>query len=165
MINACKTPSGPVISSEKSNMETIGKSSACPADGTCTIVVHKNKKLEMVMDDATSSLYPTIIDGKNMVVEYTYFRKGPEGTADGNYTETIQFEIPADVQNLAKENTALADVNMIFGKQGNRNSGYYAITDGKLMVKKSGNSLSIDLNFKQNQTSQVVSSIRETVKI
>ena len=165
MANACKSPAGPVISSEKPRLETMDKTSTCPEDGTCKIVLHKNKKLQMIIDDATASAYPVMTDGKDIVVEYTYFRKGPEGTADGNYTETIQFEIPANTQNFVKEDSALSDVNMVFGKQGNRNSGYYPITDGKLIVSRSEKKLNIDLKFKQDKTSQVISTIRETVKI
>lgn len=165
MVNACKTQTGTVISSEKKTMKQVkNTSNGCPEDGTCEVKIHKNKKLEII-DEGEGRMYSEIVDGENLVIEYTYLKPGPEGTADGNYFETIQFEVPANIKNLVKENAALAEVKLIFGKHGYRNSGYYPVTDGKLSVQKTGNSISFSLNFKINQTSQVVSHIRETVKI
>src|SRR5690554_5285606 len=138
MINACKMPAETIVTSEKTTMKQLKTSaSGCPEDGTCEVVVHKNKKLEIV-DEGNGRMYTEIVEGKNMVVEYTYLKPAPEGIADGNYFETIQFEVPLDTKNLEKENSALADVKMIFGKHGFRNSASYPVTDGKLSFQKSG---------------------------
>lgn len=166
MIGACKTTqTDSVITNTNTMEETINKNSGCPDDGTCGIEVYKNKKLT-ILDDGTGSLYPEMIEGDAMVVEYTYFREGPEGTVDGNYSETIHFEIPQAATNLKKENAALADVNLYYGKHCfcKGEAGYYPVTDGKLLVDVSEEGLVFDLIFNVNKTSQVVRHISEMIK-
>lgn len=165
IVNSCKTQTGSVISSDKSNMEqSENYGSDCPDGGTCNVVVHQNKSLQFI-EDGVGNPYTEITDGKNLVVEFTYFKAGPEGTADGNYTETLQFEIPDGAEALTKENASLADVKLMFGKQGFRMSSYYPVTSGKLTLKKTGQTLSFDLKFKVDETSQVISHISEKVKL
>lgn len=167
MVNACKTQTGTVISSENTTMQQMeNKPTGCPNEGTCTVVVHKNKTLNIRKDD-TDALYPQMVDGANTVVEYTYLKEGPEGTADGNYSETIQFEIPAGTENFSKENASLADVKLLFGKQCfcRGEAGYYPITNGKLLIEKSSQGIIFDLKFKVEKTSQVVTHVSEMVKI
>jgi|SRR5690606_2847352 len=165
LINSCKTQTDSVISSESTNMEQVeNHGSNCPEGGTCTVVVHQNKSLQLI-DDGSGVPYAEITDGKNIVVEFTYSKAGPEGTADGNYSETVQFEIPAGTETLSKQNQSLADVKMIFGKMGFRMSGYYPVTSGKLILNKTGQTISFDLKFKVDQTSHLISHISETVKI
>ncbi|SRX54239.1 hypothetical protein [Aequorivita sp. CIP111184] len=166
-VNACKTQTGTVISSENTKMEQVENGdTGCPKEGTCSVVVHKNKHL-VIKEDGTGALYPEMVAGENMVVEYTYSKEGPEGTADGNYSETIHFEIPATTENLSKENAKLAEVNLLYGKQCfcRGEAGFYPITNGKLLVEKSNTALMFDLKFKVEKTSQVVSHITETVKL
>lgn len=166
MFNACKTQTGTAISSENTTMEQTGnKTSECPSEGTCSVVVHKNKKMTVKEDDF-GGLYPEIEDGNNTVIEYTYHKKGPEGTADANYSETIHFEIPTDTKNLIKENASLSDVNLLYGKLCFcAETGYFPITNGKLLVEKTAQGIMFDLKFKVEETSQVVSHIREKVKL
>ncbi|MCG2419471.1 hypothetical protein K8089_10595 [Aequorivita sp. F47161] len=167
MVNACKTQTGNVISSENTNMEQVENSnSGCPEVGNCIVVLHKNKNL-VVKEDGTGAMYPEMTAGKNIVVEYTYLKEGPEGTADGNYSETIHFEIPAATTNLRKENATLSDVNLLYGKHCfcKGEAGYYPITDGNLSVEKNNETITFDLKFKVGKTSQVVSHIVETVKL
>lgn len=167
MANACKTQTGTVISSENTNMEQIANSSTgCPEVGNCSVVLHKNKSLAVKVD-GTGAMYPEMTASENMVVEYTYFKEGPEGTADGNYSETIHFEIPATTTTMHKENATLSDVKLLYGKHCfcKGEAGYYPITNGNLMVKKNNETLTFDLKFKVGKTSQVVSHIVETVKL
>lgn len=167
MVNACQTQTGTVISSENTTIKQMDtKPTACPEEGACSVVVHKNKTLKIQKDD-TGALYPQLLDGANTVVEYTYLKEGPAGTADGNYSETIQFEIPANTESLNKENASLSDVKLLYGKQCfcRGEAGYYPITDGKLLVEKSGQGVIFDLKFKVNETSQVVTHIAEAVKL
>ncbi len=167
MVNACKTQTGAVTSSENTTMQQMeNKSTGCPEEGTCSVVVHKNKSLSIQKDD-TGALYPQLVESTNTVVEYTYFKEGPPGTADGNYSETIHFEIPADTENFSKENASLSDVKLLYGKHCfcRGEAGYYPITDGKLLVEKSNQGIVFDLKFKVNKTSQVVTHISETVKL
>jgi len=166
MANACKTQTGNVISSENTTMEQMeNKSTGCPEEGTCTLVVHKNKSLS-IQEDGTGALYPQLVEGTNSVVEYTYLKKGPPGTADGDYSETIHFEIPADTQKLSKENASLSEVKMLYGKHCfcKGEAGYYRITEGKLLVNKNKLGTVLDLEFKVNKTSQVITHISEMVR-
>ena len=166
VVNACKTQTGTVISSENTSMEQVeNKVTGCPEEGTCSVVVHKNKKL-IIKEDGIGSTYPEIIDGTNIVVEYTYSKKGPAGTADGDYSETIHFEIPATTKALSKENLSLSDVSLLYGRHCFcRDGGYFNITDGKLLVTNNNETLKFDLKFNTDKTTQVISHIVETVKL
>lgn len=167
VVNACKTQTGTVISSENTKMEQVeNKVTGCPEEGACTVAVHKNKNL-VIKEDGTGALYPEMVAGENMVVVYTYSKEGPEGTVDGNYSETIHFEIPATVENLSKENASLGDVKLLYGKQCfcRGEAGFYPITNGKLLVEITNQAVVFDLKFKVEKTSQVVSHISETVKL
>lgn len=166
MITGCKTQTESVKTSQQTKMEQLKDKSICPSDGTCSIKVHQNSKLKIDEDDI-GEIYPVIMKGQNIVVEYTYLTTGPEGTADGNYSETIHFEIPSDVKNLNKESAALAEVNLLFGKHCfcPGEAGYYPVTDGKISVVNSGNTLTFDLTFSQDKTSHKISRIVESVKI
>ncbi len=165
-VNACKTQTGTVISSENNTMEQSEKVVGCPEDGTCNVMVHKNKQL-VIKEDGTGAIYPEMVAGENIVVVYTYSKKGPEGTADGDYSETIHFEIPTATTTLQKENASLGNVNLLYGKHCfcKGEAGYYPVKNGKLSVKKSDTTLGFDLSFKVEKTSQVVSQVSETVKL
>lgn len=164
LATACKTPTETVNSSEKNKMEQLKNTvSSCPKDGTCKVVVHKNKKLEII-DEGNGRMYSQIVEGDNLVIEYTYLKSAPKGIADGNYFETIQFEVPIGTQNLVKENNNLADVKMIFSKFGNRTASYHPVTEGKLSFQRSPKIISFNLKFKVKGSDQVVSNITETVQ-
>ena len=165
MVQACKTQTGTTSGSTTNTMEHQENTPApCPNEGTCTVTVHENKSLRL-KEDTTGQLYPQLVDGQGMVVEYTYLKEGPEGTVDGNYSETIQFEVPANGKALNLENAQLKEVNLLYGKHCfcRGEAGYYPVTDGKLQLKKDGNSLSFHLSFTVGKTSQVISRIEETV--
>ena len=96
MANACKTPqsNGTAVSSDIKSIEQAESSiDGCPEAGTCTVKVHKNKKLN-VKQDGIGASYPEIVDGNNIVIEYTYLKKGPAGTADGDYSEPYILKFP-----------------------------------------------------------------------
>ncbi len=167
LFQACKTQTSNITSSENTTMQQMeNKPNGCPEEGNCSLVIHKNKTLKLQKDDI-GALYPQILDGVNTVVEYTYLKEGPEGTADGNYSETIYFEVPAGTENLSKENAALSDVNLLYGKQCfcRGEAGYYPVTNGKLLIEKSGQGIIFDLTFKIEKTSQVLNHISEMVKL
>ncbi|SDW47540.1 hypothetical protein [Aequorivita viscosa] len=164
LATACKTPSEKINSSEKTKMEQLKNvSNGCPTDGTCEVVIHKNKKLELV-NEGNDRMYSQMVEGENLVIEYTYLKSAPKGIADGNYFETIQFEVPVTAESLVKENKSLADVNLIFSKFGNRTASYHPVTEGKLSFKRTSKTISFNLQFKVNDADQVVSRITETVE-
>lgn len=140
--------------------------SGCPDEGDCTVKIHKNMNL-IIKEDGTGAIYPEMVAGKNTVVEYTYLKEGPEGTADSNYSETIHFEIPASVESLSKVNASLGDVKLLYGKHCfcKGEAGYYPISNGELSVSANNKTLAFNLNFKVEKTSQVISNISEKVKL
>lgn len=167
MAQACNTQKSTVSTSDKNSMENMNMSnSECPDGGTCIVKIQKNKKL-VLKEDEFGVKYVQIEDGSNMVIEYTYSKKGPEGTMDGNYSEIIRFEIPNATSKLSKENTSLSDVNLIYEKQCfcRGDAGAYEVTKGKLSLEKTDKAIMFDLQFKINKTSQVVSHITETIKL
>lgn len=167
MVNACKTQTGSITTSENTTKEQMeNKSTGCPEEGNCGVVLHKNKSLT-VKEDGTGAMYPEMIDGQNIVVVYTYSKEGPPGTADGDYSETIHFEIPAATTKLSKENASLSDVKLLYGKHCfcKGEAGYYSITDGKLLIEQTKQSIVFDLKFKVGKTSQVITHISEMVKL
>ncbi|SRR5690554_4878097 len=165
MINACKTPDTTLGTANQTKLEQMKQNSSCPEEGNCTVVVHQNSKLT-ISDDGTGAWYPQIVKGDNLVVEYTYMIDGPEGTADGNYSETIHFEIPSNTKNLKKQSAGLAEVNLLFGKHCfcPGEAGYFPISNGKLSVENKGETLTFDLSF-QHKTSQKISHITKTVAL
>lgn len=166
MINGCKMQTDAVNTSQPTKIEQLKDKSTCPEEGVCSIIVHQNSKLIINMD-GTGALYPEIQNGDNLVLEYTYLKEGPVGTADGSYSETVHFEIPPNVKNLKKENASLADVNLLYGKHCfcPGEAGYYPITTGKLSVDNTGKDLNFELTFSQNKVSQIISHIVETAKV
>ena len=162
IILGCKTKSGTLTTSDSSIMENSANKSNCPEDGTCKTAIYPNSVLEIV-DDGSGRLYTQVEPGNNTVVEFMYFRPGPEGTADGNYTETIQFELPSDVENLIRENGELSTVKMVFGKMGYRNAAFYPVSKGKLVYRKTGKTIVFAVDFELDQDAHEISRIRETV--
>lgn len=63
VVNACKTQTGTVISSENTNMEQVENKVGCPEEGACTVAVHKNKNL-VIKEDGTGALYPEMVAGE-----------------------------------------------------------------------------------------------------
>lgn len=165
MLSGCKTQSNSVTSSQSDTMEQIeNKTSDCPEEGKCTFVAHRNSNLE-IKKDGIGKLYPQIVDGDNIVIQYTYLKEAPEGIADGNYSESIYFQIPKDSKKLTKEGTSLADVNLLFGRHYfSPESGFFLIDSGKLSVENTGDLIHIDLQFKMDNGRQVISHIVETIE-
>lgn len=138
----------------------------CPDSGTCNIVLHKNSKLTL-LEDGTGAMYPDIGKGNNLVVEFSYSEKGPEGTADGNYSETIHFEIPNDIQTLSLKNNGLTEVNMLWGKHCycKGEAGFFPVLNGSLKAEKMGNSLIFEVKFNMKEREQKINHVKRTVKL
>jgi len=62
-------------------------------DGDVSVVISNHSNLNL-KDDTIGAIYPVIATGNNIVVNFKYEEKSPEGTADGDYSETLYFEIP-----------------------------------------------------------------------
>lgn len=165
MLGACKTQQmTDKTSSEKKT--SILKPGACPESGSCDVKIHKNSMMTIMTDD-TGATYPEIHTGKNTVVEFSFMRKGPEGTADGNYSETLHFEIPSNTKTLSLQDNGLAEVKMLWGKHCycKGEAGYYVVNNGKLKVNRTDNELTFDAKFKIDGREQVISHIIRTAKL
>ena len=164
VLSMCKTQQSADTTETADTAASQFKDSGCPEGGICTVMVQMNKKLNIMKDD-TGALYPSIEDGENSIITYTYARKGPEGTMDGDYSETIQFEIPANVGILKKENTSLQDVKLLFGKQCfcKGDAGFYRVNQGTLNLKKTDVAIMFELQFSLEHPTHQISQISKTV--
>lgn len=164
LMGGCKTNTATVSQSQQTDME-LKSGGECPTEGKCTVTVHKNKSLT-IQEDGTGALYPVVEEGENLVIEFNYLREAPAGIADGNYSETIHFEIPSNVKSLKKEDGALADVKLLFGRHCFcPDAGYYRVENGKLTVMNQGGKIQFDLQYQMNNVSQIISHITQSVTI
>lgn len=164
---ACKTQNTTATTDENTMIEQNTKQdTACPEDGVCEVKIHKNALLQ-IKEDGTGALYPVLGSGDRLVVEYTYTRKGPEGTMDGDYSETIYFEIPTSTKTLNKEDASLNDVKLLYGKQCycKGEAGFYSVDIGTLSLEKKGDIIIFDLQFHVGKTTQVISQLTQEVKM
>jgi len=111
--------------------------------------------------------YPVIEKGDKMIVEFSFLEKGPDGTVDGDYSETIQFEVSNTIDKFTIADKDLEQVNLLYGKQCfcRGEAGYYKIDQGNLTVEKSEDQIVFDLSFIVKETSHKVVRIKETVSL
>jgi hypothetical protein len=163
LFSSCKTK---VDSVNTPDNQVKNVNSECPAEGICTIEVQKNKRLH-IKDDGTGALYPEIVAGDKTVVVYTFLRKGPEGTLDGDYSETIHFEIPNGNYITSFTDATLKDAKLLFGKHCycKGEAGYYRVDKGSLKVNKGETSVTFDLTFKMEHPSHELNNIIQTTSL
>ncbi|PVW12162.1 hypothetical protein [Marixanthomonas spongiae] len=167
IINACNTAKTTTGSSPANETGlTENSTPSCPEGGTCTVEVLQNKQL-VLKEDGIGALYPEITNGDNLVVVYTFFQKGPAGTVDGNYTETIHFEIPATLNELYKKDASLQDVTLLYEKQCycKGEAGFYKVKNGTLQLTKTNGELHFNLQFTVDETSHKLSNISRAIQL
>ena len=167
MANTCKTTSTNDPSTNTTTTEKVAADlETCPDKGKCTIQVLKNSSLTL-KEDTIGALYPVIEKGDNIVIEYTYLEKGPDGTADGDYSETIHFEVPNSAEKINLVDASLQDVNFLYGKHCycKGEAGYYEVKKGSFNLVKNGNELSFNVAFKVDGTSQRIEYIARTIQL
>lgn len=159
IFSSCKTK---VESNTSMNDKIVKVNSECPTGGTCTVEVQKNKILN-VLEDGTGALYPQIIEGEHTVVVYTFLKEGPEGTADGDYSETIHFMIPKGTEAATYSDASLQDVKLLFGKHCycKGEAGYYPVEKGSLKVLHEKSSVTFNLDFKMEHPSHELNNITQ----
>lgn len=155
---SCKTKVDQV--SPNSNEIKDDIKTECPDGGVCSVEVFKNKDLNL-LEDGTGAFYPEIVDGDNIVVQFTYLVEGPEGSVDGDYSETIHFEINNSEGSLNLKNEELKKINLVFGKHCycKGEAGYYPVQKGSIQLEKSTETLSFSLNFIMDHPSHKISTI------
>lgn len=157
-------------SSKSSDNKTIQEvnsiSSVCAEEGDCAFVFHKNSSL-VILEDTTGQIYPVIEQGENIVIEFTYAVKGPEGTMDGDYSETVHFEITGREDKLNLTNEELGNIKMLFGKHCfcKGEAGYYMVEEGEILLENKNDSFYLNLNLVINQVSHKVNNITHRFKI
>ena len=112
------------------------------------VTVSDNSSL-IIKEDATGHLYPVIVSGDRIVIEYKYEEKGEEGTIDGDYSETLHFEISKNTKELCLKDDQLTKVKLLFGKHCfcKGEAGYYFVNKGKFKVVKSDKEIYFDIDF------------------
>lgn len=164
---ACKTSNGLDTSkSTTSTQNTQNQEDYCPEKGSCSVKLLKNSSM-MVKEDTIGKYYPVIEKGDKMIVQFSFVEKGPDGTVDGDYSETIQFELSDTVDKLTIADKELEQVNLLYGKQCfcRGQAGYYKIQQGNLTVEKSKDQIVFELSFTVKETSHKIVRIKETLSI
>lgn len=159
--SACKTKTESTTHYSKKPIKT-----ECPDKGECSILLLENKQLIIKTEEATGFLYPEVTNGNSLVIVFSYGMNSAEDTVDGNYSESIHFEIPRDFSELNKKNKELADVHLLYGKQCFcEDAGYYKVENGKLIIKKQDANIHLDLTFQVDGIDSKVQHIIETIEL
>ncbi len=121
----------------------------------------------IIKEDATGHLYPVIVSGDRIVIEYKYEEKGEEGTVDGDYSETLHFEISKNTKELCLKDDQLTNVKLLFGKHCfcKGEAGYYYINKGKLKVLKLDKEIYFEINFNIEEPSSMLKRISKYLKL
>jgi hypothetical protein len=168
LVCACKTQN--IVDSSKetavASEHQNHKEYYCPQGGNCTIKCHKNSSM-VLEKDTTERYYPVVKKGEGTVIEFKFLIKGPEGTLDGDYSETIHFEINKTIGTLHIKDENLEQVNLLFGKHCfcKGEAGYYKVKEGKLILQKAKDEITIDLFFTIPEISHKIFNIKEKVKL
>ena len=158
----CKT-----IGVKETLEKRIFKLENCAIDTQCSIEIIPNSNL-LVKQDELQNSHLNIEEGEKTVVKYEFKRNELPNTADAHHSELIYFEIDKNNNQLFLTNEALQNVKMIYGrfcycKDGT--SGYFKVTQGRLKLSRNDNELSIDFNFKVGKIPQLLTEIKETIKL
>ncbi len=131
-----------------------------------SVTILNNSSLT-IKEDSTGHLYPVIDSGNNMVVEYKYQEDGEDGTVDGDYSETLHFEISKNTKELRLKDNQLTKVKALFGKHCfcKGEAGYYFINKGKFKVVKSEKEMYFDINFSIEETSSKLIRVSKYLKL
>lgn len=153
-------------SNSETNDTAIVNETNCFTQGDCAIKYYNNSTLN-ILEDTIGQKYPVIEKGDNIVIEFIYSVKGPEGTMDGDYSETIHFEISNRNDEFSLSGEELKDIKLLFGKHCfcKGEAGYYQVNKGAIMLEKNEGYLSFNLSFIIEETSQRISNINYTLKI
>lgn len=81
-------------------------------------VFHENATLEITEEDNGSEdgwITVEVIKGENLVFEYYYEKKDKEMIADDEFTESLYFEIPTDLDSFLIDTEHLEEANAVYG--------------------------------------------------
>jgi len=153
---------------QKKNIDSLENiKSFCPENGICKFEILKNKQLNL-LKDGIGQIYPKVSSGNTTVYKFTYTKNIDKKYQDSHYSEEVYFELPKLTSELEIENNSLKKVKLLFARlcfcRGQ--TGYYKINEGKLMITKQKTGVyKISLSFKTNEVPQVITLIKETIKL
>lgn len=126
-----------------------------------------NNSILTIKDDTIGEIYPVIESGKNIVIDFKYEKKAPEGIADGDYSETLHFEIPKNTTVLNLNDASLNDVKLLFGKHCfcRGEAGYYKVKKGNMKIVKTDNEIFFDITFSVDETSTKLERVAKHIKL
>ncbi|QBZ97325.1 hypothetical protein [Flavobacterium sangjuense] len=161
MMSFCKCPKAAISESNKSVIESV-----CPEEGKCTVELLKNKSLDVKADEFGSLYYQISESNETSVLIYRYDKNVPKDLQDANYREEIIFEINNKTQTLILSGKDLQQSKMIYGRFGfgKGQTGNYKVQEGNLNLKREGDTVRFDLNFKVGQVPLLINPIKATVK-
>ena len=118
-------------------------------------------------DDTIGAIYPVIESGDNLVIDFKYEEKAPEGFADGDYSETLHFEIPNTTTILNLADDELSNVKLLFGKHCfcKGEAGYYKVKMGKMKIVKTESDIYFDISFNIDGTSTKLIRVAKHIKL
>ena len=131
----------------------------CPEQGTCSFELKEGTSYTIEVD-GTGAQYPQYKESDGSVAQFRYEEKGPAGTADGDYAEVIQFNVPESyAKGKSYVDEALQDVNLMYHKACfcKGQAGYYKVTKGSLKIfKNKDGDLNFDLQFSMDGLNQTI---------
>jgi len=142
---------------------TTNPSTECPANGTCTFEVLKDKTLAL-KHDGIGSLYPEITEGNKTILKFQYHRNQIPNTVDGSYTEEIFLEINPENPEVSFKDKELLNCKLLFGRHCfcKGQAGYYRISEGEITIQKiNKKEYFVNLTFKTEEVPQVINQIQE----
>jgi len=149
------------------NEQIITKIENCPKNGSCTIALIQNKKLDFKVDEF-GNLYPHLNKGDKTILKYTFTKNKIDNTADTNYTEIVYAELDKSYSKTSLIDDQLQVIKLHYGRlcYCKGESGYFPIKKGVFNLSKSDkDSLKIDLFFSIKNIPQIISEIHETISL
>ena len=130
----------------------------CPTDGTCSVELFTDKKLELKTDSYGGNYYQILDNTGTTVVHYQYNRKTDPQLADASYREEVLFEINAEKPALTLEDAELASVKAVYGRYCycRGQTGLYPIKQGTLSVTKIEGKVQYKMQFKIDDVPQII---------
>ena len=140
--------------------------SMCPEDGTCTITIYPNEKLEILTDGTGAIYYKKIADSNSTIFHFQYIRTMEEGIQDGQYQEEVIFEYSNDNLSLNLTDLSLQKTKMLFGRHCfcKGQAGYFLVNSGSLNLNQSKEQTTLDLQFKISEVPQIITQIQSNWK-
>ncbi|SNR41914.1 hypothetical protein [Dokdonia pacifica] len=161
LISGCSTIKKEVAFKNDTTSIQINNDS-CPNNGDCAIAIKKGSY--SIETDTTGAMYPLFTEGEGELVEFTYAVPAKEGIADGDYKETIMFQVPKGLKGImVLKDASLSKLKLLLNKQCfcRGQAGYHLITQGRLAIKRNAkNEISFDLNYQIDGIDIIVSNIK-----